>query len=282
MTADERFGERLAAGLVEDAQLLGADRLAQDPHRERVHVGDLELCGRRGVHEPHEVHPDRRERPQEGGEQDLVAIGDALAGEDAGSMQGDDGLAGAWPAAYSGGAVVVRAGDAALRRMEVDHPLFDRAVEEAPELRAGLDGDDFAAAVLGEQAASQLGLLERESADARHFAAGECVEVVLRALPEIGEQENEVGIGGSFGESDGDVDAGRHLAQERIELVVDALVAAQHGVVEGAEAVLNVRGCALLDSSGLATRFAGGSGDGWCLWLDDRDAACPAGETDLG
>ena len=194
-------------------------------------------------------------------------------------MQRDHGLAGARASPHTGRPVVVGVGDAALRRVEVDHPLLDRGVEQPLDLRSAAHLDELCLAPGGGKTPAQLRLLDREVIELWHPAGGKGVEVVLLSLPEVGEQERQVGIAGALCDRRRYVDGRRQHAQKRDEVLIHALDPQEHRVLEWAEAVLDDGGCSPRDARRRTGQRRGGRGR--TLGLDDRDATDPPCEADL-
>ena len=131
----QRARERAAAGLLHDRNR--ARGSAHDPHRERVDVDHVEALQRAWIHRAHQALPHLRERPQERGEEHSLAVG-CFACEPPGAVKRDDRLPGPRAPSNAGWAVEVGPDDRTLGRVQVHHPLLNRAVEQPADLPLAL------------------------------------------------------------------------------------------------------------------------------------------------
>lgn len=211
-------------------------RVAQDAHDQAVEVDDVEILECLGIHQAHEPCPYLRQVAQEGRQQDPLALR-GLPRQPARTMQRHHGLPGPRTSADARGPGERGSGDRALRRVQVDHPLLDRSIEQALDLCRARGRDELGLRVVGSQPLGELVHLDDDILDARCATRTEELEMVGGALPQIRQQRHRIGVGKVIPENQPDVDHGRQAPQPRDQLGIHAGERQQLSVGERRERV---------------------------------------------
>ena len=147
--------------------------------------------------------PHRRQHVDERRQQH--ALGEPCADEVARAMQRGDRLAGARPAAHARRAVGDVADDPRLRRVQVEHPLLDRAPQHELEV-ARVELGDRVRGLGRAQALGELGLVDARVLGRRRAAAVEDREVAVGVVPHVGDELDVSAAHAELGERLADLD----------------------------------------------------------------------------
>ena len=152
--------------------------------------------------------PYLRERPQERGQEHSLAVR-CLARKPPRAVQRDHRLARSRPSAHACRTVEVSPDDCPLGRVQVHHPLLDRAVEQPADLPLALGGHELRLAFACDDASCQLLLVDHDVCGRWRASVAKRVKVAAGLFPQVREQHNQIRVGKASTQRLTDVDARR-------------------------------------------------------------------------